>query len=57
MAYGIGEQNLQNIVLDVSHDHKYKYFEFQENHSNTKINSIQNTVGHLKRRFFSNIHI
>ena len=47
MAYGIGGQDLQNIVLDVSHDHKYKHFEFQENNSNTKINSIQNTVGVL----------
>ena len=24
MGYGIGEENLQNIILNVTHDHKYK---------------------------------
>ena len=24
MAYCVGEENLQNIVLDISHDSKYK---------------------------------
>jgi hypothetical protein len=24
MAYAIGEENLQNINLNISHDHKYK---------------------------------
>jgi len=28
MSYSIGEENLRNIVLNVSHDHKYKYISY-----------------------------